>query len=90
MNKTDVSTRVIRWILLLQEFDLTIVDKLGKYNVVADFMSRLTHTVEEGIVEDEFSNEHLFDVSTKTPWLLTWKTIWQHENFLNIQLYRTF
>jgi len=27
----------IRWLLLLQRFDISIVDKLGKENVVADF-----------------------------------------------------
>eukprot|EP00253_Pinus_taeda_P016480 PITA_16480 len=41
MNKLDVNARTIRWLLLLQQFDLTIVDKPGKENVVADFLSRL-------------------------------------------------
>jgi hypothetical protein len=30
MNKTDINGRIIRWILLLQEFDLTILDKPRK------------------------------------------------------------
>ncbi len=29
-NKTDTSSRVIRWLLLLPEFDITILDKPGK------------------------------------------------------------
>lgn len=37
MNKPDVNARIIRWLLLLQQFDLTIVDKPGKENVFADF-----------------------------------------------------
>lgn len=41
MNKPDVNAHIIRWLLLLQQFDLTIVDKPGKENVVADFLSRL-------------------------------------------------
>ena len=41
MNKLDVNARIIRWLLLLQQFDLTIVDKPGKENVVADFLSRV-------------------------------------------------
>jgi len=41
MNKLDVYARIIRWLLLLQQFYLTIVDKLGKENVVADFLSRM-------------------------------------------------
>ena len=67
MNKIDVSGRVVRWILLLQEFDLTIMDKLGKHNVVADFLSRLEHTTHQEMIEDAFPNEHIFVVSTKKP-----------------------
>ena len=53
MNKPDVNARIIRWLLLLQQFDLTIIDKPGKENVVADFLSRLYLTAgEEGTVDD--------------------------------------
>jgi hypothetical protein len=38
MNKEDASSRVIIWLLSLQEFDLNIVDKLGGHNVVVDFL----------------------------------------------------
>ncbi|GKC15732.1 reverse transcriptase domain-containing protein [Tanacetum coccineum] len=30
MNKQDVKPRLLRWVLLLQEFDITILDKKGK------------------------------------------------------------
>ena len=30
MNKPITNARVTRWLLLLQEFDITIVDRLGK------------------------------------------------------------
>ena len=54
INKPDVNARIIRWLLLLQQFDLTIIDKLGKENVVADFLSRVNLTVgEEGMVDDQ-------------------------------------
>ena len=43
MNKPITHGRVTRWLLLLQEFNVTIIDKPGKSNVVADFLSRLTH-----------------------------------------------
>ena len=41
MNKPITPGRITRWLLLLQEFDITIIDKLGKDNVVADFLSRM-------------------------------------------------
>ena len=41
MNKPITPSHVTRWLLLIQEFDITIVDKLGKDNVVVDFLSRM-------------------------------------------------
>ena len=41
-SKKDAKSRLIRWILLLQEFDIEIWDKKGSKNVVADHLSRLT------------------------------------------------
>jgi hypothetical protein len=36
MSKKDAKPRLIRWVLLLQEFDLHIVDRKGAENHVAD------------------------------------------------------
>ena len=41
MQKKDAKSRLIRWVLLLQEFDLEILDKQGVENVVADYLARL-------------------------------------------------
>jgi hypothetical protein len=41
MSKKDVKPRLIRWVLLLQEFDLHTVDRKGAKNPVADNLSRL-------------------------------------------------
>jgi len=38
-NKPVTNGRVKRWVILLQEFDITIKDQPGKENLVADFLS---------------------------------------------------
>nr|GEV33250.1 reverse transcriptase domain-containing protein [Tanacetum cinerariifolium] len=41
LNKQDAKPRLLRWVLLLQEFDITILDKKGSENLAADHLSRL-------------------------------------------------
>ena len=41
LTKADSKPRLIRWVLLIQEFDIVIKDKKGSENVVADHLSRL-------------------------------------------------
>jgi len=45
-----------------------VLDRLGKQNTVADFLSRIQNTNEDSPVEDKFPDEYLFAVTTKTPW----------------------
>ena len=68
MNKPVTNAWVTRWLLLLQEFDITIIDRPGKENVVADLLSRFTNNDDNLLVEDSFPDEHLFGISTHSPW----------------------
>ena len=71
MNKPDVNARIIRWLLLLQQFDLTIVDKPGKENVVVDFLCRMNLPAgEEGMADDQLLDENLFAISVLSPWFV--------------------
>ena len=42
MSKQDSKPRHIRWVLLLQEFDIEVRDRKGNENQVADHLSRLS------------------------------------------------
>ena len=69
LSKQDTKPRLTRWILLCQEFNLTIKDKKGVENVVADHLSRLVpESNSHGIpIGDSFPDEQLFAL-VHCPW----------------------
>ena len=72
MEKKDAKPRLIRWVLLLQEFDLQIVDRKGEDNPVADNLSRMEDIPHDPIpVNDSFPDEQLAVVKVQShsdPW----------------------
>jgi hypothetical protein len=54
LTKKDAKPRLIRWILLLQEFNLEIKDKKGVENIVADHLSRMQVTNMQELPINEF------------------------------------
>nr|GEW37389.1 reverse transcriptase domain-containing protein [Tanacetum cinerariifolium] len=70
-KKQDAKPRLIRWILLLQEFDIEIKDRKGTKNVTPDHLSRIENdeSSDESEVDDNFPGETLMEINTKDePW----------------------
>ena len=70
MAKKDAKLRLIRWVLLLQEFDIEIKDKKGSDNVIADHLSKVESIAEgrRGVeIDESFPNEQSFHVKIQLP-----------------------
>ena len=63
MTKKEAKTWLIRWIILLQEFDLKICDKKGVKNMVADHLSRIPNApVERTPINEDFPDEYILAI----------------------------
>ena len=67
LSKKEAKLQLIRWVLLISEFDLEIKDKKGSENSVGDHLSRLQNTSSEEII-DTFIDKQLLTDLTKAPW----------------------
>ncbi|GJV29109.1 reverse transcriptase domain-containing protein [Tanacetum coccineum] len=75
-SKQDAKPRLIRWVLLLQGFNIEIKDKKGAENLAANHLSRLENPnigeLAKEEIKDKFPDEHLMILKTKLndkePW----------------------
>lgn len=70
MSKPINNGRITKRILLWQNFNITVLDKLVKKNTVVDFVSRMQNINTKDLVEDSFLDEYPFAISTKSPWFI--------------------
>ena len=70
MTKKDTKPSLIRWVLLLQEFDLEIQDKKGTKNLVENHFSQLEGPTKEIQINDNFPDEQLLAIEDTrlVPW----------------------
>ncbi|GJW19762.1 reverse transcriptase domain-containing protein [Tanacetum coccineum] len=74
--KKDAKARLLRWVLLLQEFDFRVIDTKGAENYAADHLSRLENPYENVLdpkeINETFPLEALNMVTSRgdqsTPW----------------------
>ncbi|GJV90226.1 reverse transcriptase domain-containing protein [Tanacetum coccineum] len=75
-NKKDAKARLLRWVLLLQEFDFKVIDTKGAENYADDHLSRLENPYENVLdpkeINENFPLETLNMVTSRgnpsTPW----------------------
>ncbi|OAE33727.1 hypothetical protein AXG93_3363s1010 [Marchantia polymorpha subsp. ruderalis] len=63
VKKADLSGRIARWVLLLQEFTFTVQTRKGIHHENADYMFRIWTQTEEAELPDDFQNEQLFQMT---------------------------
>jgi hypothetical protein len=77
LTKKDTKPRLIRWILLLQEFDLEIKDKKEVENSVADHLSRMQfRNLHELPINDSMRDDMLFRSPDQTPGTRILSILW--------------
>ena len=61
----ELSGRLARRVLLLEEFDYTVEYKPGRMHLQADHIFRLSEEMGENLVNDRLVDDSLFVITTK-------------------------
>jgi len=64
LKKADSKPRLIRWMLLVQEFNIEILDRSGAHNLVANHLSRIENGEDNIPIHDDFLDEVLLALTT--------------------------
>ncbi|GJY83962.1 reverse transcriptase domain-containing protein [Tanacetum coccineum] len=85
-SKKDAKARLLRWVLLLQEFDFNVIDTKGAENLTADHLSRIENphkdVLENKNIDEHFPLETLGVISSKSaPWFADYANF-HAENFI--------
>ncbi|KAA0053324.1 Retrovirus-related Pol polyprotein from transposon 17.6 [Cucumis melo var. makuwa] len=67
VSKKESKPRLIRWVLVLQEFNLTIKDRKGANNSVADHLGQIVRKQECTPIREDFPDEHLLQTNLQAP-----------------------
>ena len=70
MKKPDAKPRLIRWMLLVRDFDIEIKNMSGAQNLDVDHLSKIEGHVDSFPIRDNFPYEHLMHLHSLhvTPW----------------------
>ncbi|XP_047942710.1 uncharacterized protein LOC125189480 [Salvia hispanica] len=74
LAKKESKPRLIKWVLLLQEFDWEVKDKKGTENKIADHLSRIFQGDTDEAIPDTFPEEHLYYLG-KSARPINWETV---------------
>jgi hypothetical protein len=67
MNKPHVFGRLVKWLLLILDYDFKIVYKLGRSHLMVDALSKLPNQTKHVGVPDQTCDAHLFTLQLE--WL---------------------
>nr|GEX06905.1 reverse transcriptase domain-containing protein [Tanacetum cinerariifolium] len=74
--KKDSKARLLRWVLLLQEFDLDVIDTKGAENLAADHLSRLENPYENVLNPKEINETRPLETLSMVTFRGDSSTLW--------------